>query len=243
MISPQFTLDILASPEPSLDNFVSPASNLWCPVSILTVLENIQKNYQHKNVISPEFNLIYLWGPVGSGKSHLLIAMKRFFELLQLPHLYLTHQHSNWQFADIQTGPDCVAYLIDDIEYLNDAEKNQVFKLLIDQKQTPDKFIFVTGKCSSHHLEIRTDISSRLASGLNFELSPLTDQEKILALEEFIKGKGLNISNDILHWLLTHWHRDMPNLISIIEAVDQYSLQTKRPITLPLLKKLLNIST
>jgi DnaA family protein len=89
---------------------------------------------------------------------------------------------------------------------------------------------------------MRTDVTSRLASGLNFEVSLLTDQEKIFALEEFIKAKGLNISSDIISWLLTHWHRDMPNLISIIEAVDQYSLQTKRPITLPLLKNLLNIS-
>lgn len=242
MNSPQFTLDILASPEPSLDNFIFPVSENPLQVSIFEVLRQIQDQYLTQQTIHLDFNLIYVWGPAGSGKSHLLIAMQKFYEQLPLPHLYLSPNHQNWQFADMQTRPDCVAYLIDDVDHLTTAETNQLFKLLIDQKNNPEKFIFVSGSKSSHHLTIREDISSRLASGLNFELSFLTDDEKIVALQELIKARGLNISSDIPLWLMTHFYRDLPSLISIIEAVDHYSLQTKRAITLPLLKELLHLT-
>jgi DnaA family protein len=168
--------------------------------------------------------------------------MQKFYENLKLPHLYLTNQHQDWQFADIQTGPECCAYFIDDVESLNTTEVNQLFKLLVDHKNSPEKLIFVSGSKSSHHLNIRDDVSSRLSSGLNFELSFLSDAEKILALQELIKARGLNIDSDIPQWLLTHFYRDLPSLISIIEAVDHYSLQTKRAITLPLLKELLHLT-
>jgi DnaA family protein len=242
MNSPQFTLDILTSPEPSLDNFILPNSINSPQVSILEVLKQIQSFFKVQQPISVDFNLIYVWGPSGSGKSHLLMAMQKFYKDVGLPHLYLTSQQPDWQFADIQTGPNCCTYFIDDVESLNNSEVNQLFKLLIDQKNNPEKLIFVSGSKSSPHLKIRDDISSRLSSGLNFELSFLTDAEKILALQELIKARGLNIATDIPHWLLTHFYRDLPSLISIIEAVDHYSLQTKRPITLPLLKELLHLT-
>jgi len=242
MNSPQFTLDILTSPEPSLENFILPISTNSPQVSILEVLKQIQAVFKESQPVSVEFNLIYVWGPSGSGKSHLLLAMQKFYENLKLPHLYLTNQQQDWQFADIQTGPECCAYFIDDVESLNTNEVNQLFKLLIDHKNFPEKLIFVSGSKSSHHLNIRDDVSSRLSSGLNFELSFLSDSEKILALQELIKARGLNIDSDIPQWLLTHFYRDLPSLISIIEAVDHYSLQTKRAITLPLLKELLHLT-
>jgi DnaA family protein len=242
MISPQFTLDILTSPEPSLDNFIYPVSETTSQVSILEVLKQLQMWHLDHQTTRFEFNIIYLWGPPGSGKSHLLLAMQKFYENLKLAHLYLNTQQPNWQFADIQTGPDCMAYLIDDVDNLTIPEVNQLFKLLIDQKNSPEKLIIVSGSQSSHHLKIRDDISSRLASGLNFELSFLTDEQKILALQELIKARGLNISPDIPIWLMSHFYRDLPSLISIIEAVDHYSLQTKRAITLPLLKELLHLT-
>src|SRR5882672_6767769 len=39
--------------------------------------------------------------------------------------------------------------------------------------------------------------------------------------------------------LLTRLKRDLPSLMTVLEALDRYSLETKRPITLPLLRELL----
>lgn len=42
-----------------------------------------------------------------------------------------------------------------------------------------------------------------------------------------------------MHWVLTHYERDMGQLINLIDALDRYSLTRKRHITLPLLRDLL----
>ena len=39
--------------------------------------------------------------------------------------------------------------------------------------------------------------------------------------------------------LLSHFKRDMRSLSTMLDALDQYSLETQRPVTLPLLRDLL----
>ena len=40
---------------------------------------------------------------------------------------------------------------------------------------------------------------------------------------------------------MTHFQRDMRSLSTMLDALDQYSLETQRPITLPLLRDLLQL--
>ena len=49
-------------------------------------------------------------------------------------------------------------------------------------------------------------------------------------------GRGFTLSTEIIQYLLHHGRRDLPSLMAIVDALDRYSLQTKRPITLPLLR-------
>jgi len=49
----------------------------------------------------------------------------------------------------------------------------------------------------------------------------------------------MKLSPDIIDYCLKYLKRDMPNLFSIIEALDKWSLTYKRPITLPLLKEII----
>jgi DnaA family protein len=52
----------------------------------------------------------------------------------------------------------------------------------------------------------------------------------------------LVLSNEVLPWLIHHFYRDMPSLMALLDALDAYSLETKRAITLPLVRELLQIS-
>jgi DnaA family protein len=40
-------------------------------------------------------------------------------------------------------------------------------------------------------------------------------------------------------YLLHHGRRDLPSLLAVLDALDRYSLQTKRQITLPLVREVL----
>jgi DnaA family protein len=47
----------------------------------------------------------------------------------------------------------------------------------------------------------------------------------------------------VLPWLLSRFYRDMPNLMALLDALDAYSLETKRAVTLPLVRELLQLSS
>jgi DnaA family protein len=67
----------------------------------------------------------------------------------------------------------------------------------------------------------------------------LSDEEKKLALLKHADERGMKLGMDIIDYCLKYLKRDMPNLFSILEALDQWSLTYKRPITLPLLKEII----
>jgi DnaA family protein len=52
----------------------------------------------------------------------------------------------------------------------------------------------------------------------------------------------LSLSAGVVPYLLTHFRRDMQSLSTMLDALDRYSLETQRPITLPLLRELLQTS-
>jgi DnaA family protein len=45
----------------------------------------------------------------------------------------------------------------------------------------------------------------------------------------------------LIAYLLSHFDRDMGTQIAMLDALDRYSLQRKRPVTLPLLKEALRL--
>jgi DnaA family protein len=47
------------------------------------------------------------------------------------------------------------------------------------------------------------------------------------------------LDRELLEYLLSRFDRDMGTQIAMLDALDRYSLQRKRPITLPLLKEAL----
>ena len=50
---------------------------------------------------------------------------------------------------------------------------------------------------------------------------------------------GLQLSDEVLNWVLTHYARDMGKLTALLDALDRYSMEKQRAITLPLLRELL----
>jgi DnaA family protein len=69
----------------------------------------------------------------------------------------------------------------------------------------------------------------------------LTDDEKIAALTQAADARGLALSPGVLPYLITHFRRDMRSLSAMLDAMDRYSLETQRPITVPLLRSLLQL--
>ncbi len=98
----------------------------------------------------------------------------------------------------------------------------------------------VTGINSPKNMKLRDDLSSRLGWGLVYQLKGLTDIEKMLALEHHAKEKGMSLDSKIISYCINNLKRDLHTLIATLDALDEWSLKTKKPITIALLKQLID---
>ena len=83
------------------------------------------------------------------------------------------------------------------------------------------------------HLALREDLRTRLGSGLIYRLQPLSDAEKAEAIAAQAKERALKLSPEAINYLLRHAPRDMRTLSMLVVALDQYTLEQKRAVTLP----------
>jgi DnaA family protein len=49
-------------------------------------------------------------------------------------------------------------------------------------------------------------------------------------------ARGFPLAEEVTSYLLNHSRRDMGSLMAALDSLDRYSLETGRPITVPLLK-------
>ena len=50
----------------------------------------------------------------------------------------------------------------------------------------------------------------------------------------------MSLNHNVLTYCMKHLRRDLPSLIATLDALDEWSLKTKKPITIPLLKELVD---
>ena len=124
---------------------------------------------------------------------------------------------------------------IDDVQQLSAHDQGRLFDLY-NRVRAADGALVASGDAAPAQLALRADLRSRLAWGLAFQLHPLSDAEKTAALRAHARVRALELGEDVIAYLLRHARRDMASLIGILDALDRYSLEQKRPITLPLLR-------
>jgi len=152
--------------------------------------------------------IVYLWGEPGSGRTHLLRAA-----LKVNPHLVVA----------------------DDVETLDDTAQQRLFAA-INAAREGEPSVLAAGRQPPAQLALREDLRTRLAWGLVYQLKPLTDAQKALHLRAQAARRGLPLSDEVIGYLLSRLPRDLSSLNAVLEALDRYSLATKRPVTVPLVR-------
>jgi DnaA family protein len=89
-------------------------------------------------------------------------------------------------------------------------------------------------------LKLREDLATRLAWGLVYQVHALTDENKAQALADRAASRGFQLAPEVSDYLLTRARRDLPTLLATLDALDRYSIETRRPVTVPLARELLH---
>lgn len=176
----------------------------------------------------------YLWGAVGVGKSHLLKALATSgTEAEQARARYISPFSIESEFV---YSPEVDLYLLDDCEKLSPVAQIDAFALF-NEIRANNAFMVCSGNVAPAVLPVREDLRTRMGWGLIYQIHGLTDDEKSAALAAAAAARGLTLSAGVIPYLLSHFQRDMRSLSTILDSLDQYSLETQRPITLPLLRE------
>jgi DnaA-homolog protein len=122
---------------------------------------------------------------------------------------------------------------LDDVDRLAEGEQVALFNAF---NEGAFSCLVVAAPAAPRDVALRRDLATRLATGLTYRLLPLTDAEKRAALEAHARVRGFDLADEVGAYLLTHARRDMGSLVAALDSLDRYSLETGRPITVPLLK-------
>ena len=129
--------------------------------------------------------------------------------------------------------------VVDDVEKLDDAAQVALFNAINEARQAGGR-VLAAGHAPPAQLALREDLKTRLAWGLVYELKALSDEERAVYLRAEARRRGMRLGDEIIGYLLTHLRRDLPTLTGILDRLDRASLEQKRPITLPLVREILN---
>ena len=124
----------------------------------------------------------------------------------------------------------------DDVETLDDVAQVELFNRINEARQSGGA-VLAAGNAPPAQLPLREDLKSRLAWGLVYQIKPLSDEERTLYLRAEAARRGMQIPEEVISYLLTRMRRDLRSLTSVLDRIDQVSLELKRPITLPLVRE------
>ena len=187
----------------------------------------------HLLALVPGAPPVYLWGPAGSGKTHLLHA---------LVERAAAHGHQAMWFSAATPAPWTTTerdwLVVDDAHALDAAQQQSAFALFVDAT-TRGAGILAAGSVPPVDLDVREDLRTRLGWGHVFALAPLAEAEVRAALRREADRRGTFLSDEVMDYLLTRFARDLKHLMAQLDRLDEFSLASKRAITVPLLKQML----
>ena len=176
---------------------------------------------------------IYLWGPPGSGKTHLLQATAaRALARGGRVASFGSAIPASWAESDAWS-----LVLLDDVDRYDETQQRAAFALFVEAA-THGWPVVAAGAAPPVDLPLREDLRTRLGWGHVFALQPLGEAGARAALRREADRRGVFLSDDVMDFLLTRFARDLKNLMAQLDRLDSYALAHQRAITVPLLRRM-----
>jgi DnaA-homolog protein len=224
----QIALDIALQPAPALANFLPGPNGAAIEHLRLWVGEGSQAVHVRSPVPT------YLWGDSASGKSYLLKAVREA--------LREQGGEVGWLDASVHEPPEFqarwVAVMMDDVQQYSAVQQHAAFNWFVNA-QTEHRWVLAAGSLPPADLPLRDDLRTRLGWGHVFALQVLTEEQRRAVLRQEADARGIFLSDEVMDFILKRFSRDLNSLMQLLQQLDGYSLATKRAITIPLIKSML----
>lgn len=188
---------------------------------------------------------IYLWGPVKSGRTHLMHAACAHANDLERRSFYIPLGiHASISTALLEGLESLDLVCIDDIDAIagHPVWEEAIFDLYNRVAEAKKCSLVVSASASPAEAGfLLPDLVSRMQWGLNYQLQPMADEEKLAALQRRSAMRGLQLPEDVGRFLLNRMARDLRTLFDVLDKLDKASMVHQRKLTIPFVKETLRL--
>ena len=221
-------------------------NQLGLPISLDSkkLLDNFIANSELLNLIHQLFqdkkaSEIYVYGLTGQGKTHVLQGVV----------LKALASDKNAIYIDcIDSFPEHLLDFIDQLSFISldnvdliSKENQEIFFDLYNRARQAGVVILVSGSSLPADLTVMKDLKTRLSLAAVYKLEALNDELTMDVLNKQMNDRNLTIDSKIYEYLFKNYSRDLNTLVSAMNQLDKASLQSKKAISIPFVKTVLQL--
>ncbi len=223
------------NPNFTFDNFVIGSSNQVAAKASFAISEHPAELY----------NPLFIYGPPGLGKTHLLFAIVNHLRERN-PHadiLYKTGEEFTQEMVDSLVQKSNVAFrekyrsvdvlLIDDIQFIEGKDKTQEeFFHTIDTLFQQQKQVIITSDRPPKEINLEDRLKSRCEMGLIADIKPPDAELRTAIFKKKSVDMGVDIPDNVLGFLAENIKTNIRQIEGAIKKLKAHSFIEDREITL-----------
>ncbi|HLS83467.1 MAG TPA: DnaA regulatory inactivator Hda [Arenimonas sp.] len=225
MTGPQLPLNLRAAPDQRLDAFHG------APAVVAAVAAAAR---------GEQADWLYLQGPAGAGKTHLLLAACAEAAQAGRRALYLPLPAVAGQLAGALAGQDTVALAcLDGLEGIaGRREAEEALFHFHNRLRAAGGVAVYAATAAPAALGLGLpDLATRLGQCTRLSLLALDEAGRRAVLRARAGRRGLVLDDAALDYLLRRVDRDLASLTALLDRLDRASLAAKRRLTIPFLRE------
>jgi len=193
-------------------------------------------------LLSAARDWVFLAGPAGSGKTHLLLAAAAHASEAGRPAAYLPLTHARGHLRDLLSVQDPAGVIaLDGLEAIAGTREDEV--ALFDfhnRARAEGGVVFYAARDTAAHLPlVLPDLRSRLSQCTLLPLAPLDETGRRELLRRRAEARGLQLDDAVLDYVFRRVGRDLASLASLLDQLDRASLSAQRRLTVPFVRGLI----
>jgi len=232
------------NPQFSFENFVVGPSNRFAHGAAIAV----------SNTPGQVYNPLFIYGPAGVGKTHLLYAIANGIRKNN-PSANIVYikgdQFTNELIAAIQTGKniefrskyrEADLFLIDDIQFIAGKESTQeeffhTFNKLYEEHK---QIVMTSDRKPSDMAALEDRLRTRFEWGLLADIQPPDYETRMAILRNKAKSLGLNLSDDVCNYIAINVTNNVRQIEGTVKKIMAYRDLNNMPLDLPNIQRAIN---
>ena len=232
------------NPQFSFENFVVGPSNRFAHGAAIAV----------SNTPGQVYNPLFIYGPAGVGKTHLLSAIANGIRKNN-PSANIVYikgdQFTNELITAIQTGKniefrskyrEADLFLIDDIQFIagKEATQEEFFHTFNKLYEEHKQIVMTSDRKPSDMAALEDRLRTRFEWGLLADIQPPDYETRMAILRNKAKSLGLNLSDDVCNYIAINVTNNVRQIEGTVKKIMAYRDLNNMPLDLPNIQRAIN---